>query len=130
MSSGLAVDRNIVKQFPPGSQIITAYHFGTSSWTNTARLCVLAPDGDEKLYFFERATNETGRLLMEGEFNAQSELHKTIETGTVYVFDSAAFDAHNEMETGNWRCKYNKIHNRVYLRAYLRHFAPSEPAAE
>ncbi len=50
--------------------------------------------------------------------------------GSVHVFDSAGFYAHNEMETGNWRCYYNKISNKAYTRMYLRHFTPSEPKAE
>lgn len=41
------------------------------------------------------------------------------ETGDIYVFDSGAFYAHNEMEIGNWRGHYNKIHDEVYTRTYL-----------
>jgi protein-ribulosamine 3-kinase len=52
------------------------------------------------------------------------------ETGDVYVFDSGAYYAHNEMEIGDWRCNYNKIHNKVYTETYLRHYAPSEPKEE
>jgi protein-ribulosamine 3-kinase len=52
------------------------------------------------------------------------------ETGDIYVFDSAAFYAHNEMEIGDWRCHYNKIHNKIYTRTYLRHYGPSEPREE
>ncbi|KAH8431412.1 uncharacterized protein LDX57_009074 [Aspergillus melleus] len=52
------------------------------------------------------------------------------ESRNIYIFDSAAFYAHNEMEIGNWRCNYNKIHNKVYTRTYLRHWAPSEPRQE
>jgi protein-ribulosamine 3-kinase len=52
------------------------------------------------------------------------------ETGDVYIFDSGAYYAHNEMEIGNWRCEYNKIHNRMYTKTYLRHYGPSEPKEE
>ncbi|KAI1178950.1 Fructosamine kinase-domain-containing protein [Nemania sp. FL0916] len=52
------------------------------------------------------------------------------DNGNVYVFDSAAFYAHNEMEIGDWRCHYNKIHNKVYTKSYLRHCPPSEPKDE
>ncbi|KAK7534408.1 Fructosamine kinase-domain-containing protein [Phyllosticta citricarpa] len=51
-------------------------------------------------------------------------------TGDVLIFDAAAFYAHNEMETGNWRCHYNKIHRRVYRDTYLRYVRPSEPAGQ
>lgn len=52
------------------------------------------------------------------------------ESGNIYIFDSGAYYAHNEMEIGNWRCHYNKIHNKVYTRTYLKHYAPSEPKEE
>jgi fructosamine-3-kinase len=52
------------------------------------------------------------------------------EDGSIRLFDSGAFYAHNEMEIGNWRCHYNKIHNRIYTCTYLRSYGPSEPKAE
>lgn len=50
--------------------------------------------------------------------------------GHVYLFDSAAFYAHNEMEIADWRCYYNKIADPVYTRSYLNHMEPSEPKEE
>ncbi|GKZ77740.1 hypothetical protein AnigIFM56816_000523 [Aspergillus niger] len=277
-SDDFRVDANVASQFPPGSQIVSAIRFGTSAWTTTARLCVKDNIGIEKLYFLKCATGNNGRLLIQGEFNAQCELYRTTpdsvpkpyswgeidqsepktyfflsefinmadripdpyklctklarlhrasvsptgmfgfhittcqgntpqnvswesswtiffskllrhvlergsavngvwkdlnilsqraldyviprligvleaegrkvkpclihadlwegntgtssDTGNIYIFDSAAFYAHNEMETANWRCNYNKIHDQVYTRTYLRHFAPSEPEQE
>lgn len=52
------------------------------------------------------------------------------DTGDVYVFDAGAYYAHNEMEIGNWRCNYNKIHETVYTKTYLRYYPPSEPKEE
>jgi fructosamine-3-kinase len=52
------------------------------------------------------------------------------ETGDIYIYDAASFYAHNEFEIGDWRCNYNKIHNKVYTRTYLRHYGPSEPKEE
>ena len=54
----------------------------------------------------------------------------SVEGGKVYIFDSAAFYGHNEMETGNWRCYYNKIASPVYISTYLRFNPPSEPESE
>jgi hypothetical protein len=34
------------------------------------------------------------------------------------------------MEIGEGRSHYNKIHDSVYTRTYLRYFAPSEPREE
>ena len=44
----------------------------------------------------------------------------SLETGDVYVFDSGAYYAHNEMEIGGWRCPYNNISRRVYTETYFR----------
>lgn len=52
------------------------------------------------------------------------------ETGDIYIFDSGAFYAHNEMEISDWRCHYNKIHSKIYTRTYLQHHGPSEPKEE
>ena len=54
----------------------------------------------------------------------------TTGTGTIYIFDAACYYAHNEMETGNWRCPYNNIHKEVYTKTYLQNSPPSEPKEE
>lgn len=51
-------------------------------------------------------------------------------TGNVYLFDAAVMYAHNEFEIGDWRCHYNKIHNKIYTQTYLRKCRPSEPMEE
>ncbi|KAK8256247.1 Fructosamine kinase-domain-containing protein [Phyllosticta capitalensis] len=272
------IDEGVVAKFPAGTRIISANRFGTSAWTVTARLHVELPGGRKEQYFLKCATEDAGRLLMEGEFNAMSELYRTApemtpkphswgkyrlgnpdtyfflsqyidmedcdpdpdqlcrklaklhaksksptgkfgfhvttcqgrtpqavswestwteffrkllrnmvrrdfkmngywkeldileerifsrvvprligalesdgrsikpclihadlwegntgtswESGDIYIFDSAAFYAHNEMEIGNWRCHYNKIHHKIYTKTYLRRFEKSKPQHE
>jgi len=272
------IDENILAAFPEGSKILSAHRYGTSAWTITARVKVRVPDGTESKYFLKCAAHDAGRVMMEGEFNAMSELyqwmphfvpkphswgryrvedpetyfflseyidmsdrvpdpddlceklaelhrvsispnghfgfhvttcqgrqpqsiawekswtvffgklleHVTVadfeinghweeldiieqrifshvipilignlerdgrtvkpclihndlwegntgtsyDNGAVYVFDSGAFYAHNEMEIGDWRCHYNKIHNKVYTKTYLKKNGPSEPREE
>ncbi|KAF2650027.1 hypothetical protein K491DRAFT_667973 [Lophiostoma macrostomum CBS 122681] len=51
-------------------------------------------------------------------------------TGQVYIYDAAAFYAHNEMEVANWRGYYNKISDKVYTETYLKYYGPSEPKDE
>lgn len=279
VSGDFPLDENIVAKFPEGTKILSANRYGTSAWTITARLNVQLPDGSQQRFFLKCATEDGGRLMMEGEFNSISELYKVMpnmvpkphswgkyhvgnpetyfflsqfidmsdrvpdpnqlctklaqlhrnsvsptgkfgfhvttcqgripqasgcwesswtdffakllkhviardfeangywkemdiletrifshviprlignlerdgrsvkpclihadlwegntgtsyETGDVYIFDSGAFYGHNEMEIGDWRCHYNKIHNKVYTRTYLRHYGPSEPREE
>lgn len=273
------LDENVLNQFPPGTRILSANQYGTSAWTITARLTVELPDGSKSRYFLKCASEDHGRVMMEGEFNGMSELYKTMptlvpkphswgryrvgnpetyfflqdfiemsdrvpdpeqlctklaalhrnsvsptgkfgfhittcqgripqavvdwesswtmlfarmlqhvidldvktngfwkeldalekrifshviprligclerdgrsvkpslihgdlwegntgtsyETGEIYIYDSGAYYAHNEMEIGDWRCHYNKIHNKVYTKTYLRHYGPSEPREE
>lgn len=278
VAGDFSLDENVVAKFPEGTKILSAYRFGTSAWTTTARLHIELPDGSQTRLFLKCATEDIGRVLMEGEFNAMSKLYNTMpsfvpkphswgkyraedpetyfflsqfidmsdrvpdpnqlcsklarlhrssvsptgqfgfhvttcqgripqavawesswttfftkliqhvinldietngywedldrlearilshvipklignlerdgrsvkptlihadlwegntgtsyETGDIYIFDSGAFYAHNEMEIGDWRCHYNKIHNKVYTRTYLRHYGPSEPSEE
>lgn len=52
------------------------------------------------------------------------------ETGEVYIFDPASYFAHHEMEIGDWRCHYNKIHDKIYTETYLQLEEPSEPREE
>ncbi|KAI4643359.1 uncharacterized protein J4E79_011300 [Alternaria viburni] len=272
------VDDNVLVKFPKGTKIISAHRFGVSSWTVTARLHLVMPDGTEERYFLKSASEAHGRTLIEGEFNAMSELYKwapylvpkphswgryrddepeayffvsqyiemsdqmpdpdqlceklarlhrestsptgqygfhvttcqgratqsvaweqdwttffikllqhvidvdfelngawdeldkvekrlihfviprllgalttegrkikpslihgdlwegnigtAIDGSDVYLFDSAAFYAHNELEVADWRPYYNKISNKVYLETYLRYQEPSEPKEE
>ncbi|KEF54927.1 uncharacterized protein A1O9_09370 [Exophiala aquamarina CBS 119918] len=272
------LDDNVIKQFPEGTKVLCANKFGQSKWTLTARLDVEDVNGIPASYFLKCAAEDAGRVMMEGEFNGMSELHKTMpelvpepygwgkfsvtapetyfflskfidmsdrapepnqlcsklaklhrisdsptgkfgfhittcqgrrpqavawesnwtiyfgnllrhviamddvengpwaaltkledrilshvvpylldnltkdgrvlkpclihgdlwegntgtsySTGDIYLFDAAVMYAHNEFEIGDWRCDYNKIHNKSYTRAYLRHYGPSEPREE
>jgi protein-ribulosamine 3-kinase len=272
------VDNEVLRQFPEGTKVLSAHRFGASAWTVTARLHLELPDGSDKRYFLKSAPEAHGRTLMQGEFNAMSELHKwapyltpkphswgkyeleepeayfflsqyidmsdrmpdpnqlceklarlhrestspngqygfhittcqgrvtqsvawekdwtvfftkllqhvidldfelngewsdldrveqrlkdgviprllgaltegdrsikpslihgdlwegnigtSFDGGNVYLFDSAAFYAHNELEVADWRGFYNKISNKAYIRTYLKHYGPSEPKDE
>ncbi|KAL9593092.1 MAG: hypothetical protein Q9219_007678 [cf. Caloplaca sp. 3 TL-2023] len=272
------LDVNILASLPRDTKVLSANRFGTSAWTITARIDVELPDGAQARYFLKCAAETLGQVMMEGEYNAMSELYKTMptfvpkpiswgkfrlgnpdtyfflqefiemndclpepnqfcsklaqlhrtsvsptgkfglhittcqgrtpqamawqsswtvfftklleyvidldfevnghwegldvlekrtleiviprligalerdgrsvkpclihadlwegntgtsyETGNIYIFDSGAYYAHNEMELGDWRCTYNKVHNRIYTRTYLHHYEPSEPKEE
>jgi fructosamine-3-kinase len=272
------IDNNVLAKFPKGTKLVSANRYGTSAWTVTARFELKLPDGSEEKYFLKSAPEEHGRILMEGEFNAMSELYKwapdlvpkphswghyelenpkasfflaqyiemsdrmpdpnqlcsklarlhlkshspnnqfgfhittcqgripqsvgwekdwttffikllqhvvdldvevnglweeldkaqerliskviprllgalekdgrkvkpclihadlwegntgtSFENDSIYIFDSAAFYAHNEMEVGDWRGYYNKISSKVYTKTYLKHYRPSEPKDE
>ena len=52
------------------------------------------------------------------------------ETGQIYIFDSAAYYAHNEMEIASWTCKHHKLSAGSYKREYLRNFGADEPLDE
>lgn len=278
IAGDFSLDENIVAEFSEGTKVISADRSGASAWTVTARINVELPNGTPVRYFVKCATEDVGRVLMEGEFNAMTELYNTMpsmvpkpyswgkcttekpetyfflsqfidmsdrlpdpkqlcsklaqlhltsvsptgkfgfhittcqgripqcvgwesswttlftkmlqhvidldfktngywkeldkiekrvllyviprligileedgrsvkpslchadlwegntgtsyETGDIYIFDSGALYAHNEFEIGDWRCNYNKIHNKIYTRTYLRYNGPSEPKEE
>lgn len=54
----------------------------------------------------------------------------SISTGEIVLFDAASYYAHHEMEIADWRCHYNKIHDEIYTKTYLKYHEPSEPKEE
>ena len=53
-----------------------------------------------------------------------------IETGNIFIFDSCAYYAHNEMEIGMWRVEHHRMKAKAYKREYLRKIDISEPVEE
>ncbi|KAF2658979.1 hypothetical protein K491DRAFT_702468 [Lophiostoma macrostomum CBS 122681] len=54
-----------------------------------------------------------------------------VESSEVYVFDAAAYYAHNEMEIAMWRGKFNKmVASDIYTDTYLAIMGKSEPAEQ
>lgn len=52
------------------------------------------------------------------------------ETETVYIFDAAAYYAHNEMDIAIWRASRSRLRSKGYHRGYLRNFGISEPVEQ
>ncbi|KAB2101247.1 hypothetical protein AG0111_0g10247 [Alternaria gaisen] len=59
-----------------GSKVLSAHSYGSSAWTVTARLDVILPSGIEKKFFLKVATEEPGRVMMEGEVNSMNSLYQ------------------------------------------------------
>lgn len=51
-------------------------------------------------------------------------------TGDPWLFDCAAYFAHNEMELGIWRAERHQLRAEAYRREYLRNYEISEPEDE
>ena len=62
--------------------------------------------------------------LWEGNMGTES------ETGNIFIFDSCAYYAHNEMELGIWRVEHHRMKDEAYKREYMLNFAASEPTDE
>jgi len=62
--------------------------------------------------------------LWEGNIGTDS------QTGEIFIFDSGAYYAQNEMEIGMWRCERHKIRAKVYTQQYQQNFTMSEPVEE
>ncbi|KAL1878118.1 hypothetical protein VTK73DRAFT_7998 [Phialemonium thermophilum] len=52
------------------------------------------------------------------------------ETGDPWIFDCAAYYAHNEMELGIWRADRHQLKAPTYRAEYLKNFEASEPEEE
>ncbi|CAJ2500692.1 Uu.00g035450.m01.CDS01 [Anthostomella pinea] len=52
------------------------------------------------------------------------------ENGDPWIFDCAAYYAHNEMELGIWRAERHQMRAEVFREEYLRNFKASEPKNE
>lgn len=120
------VDDNVLAKFPEGTTILSADSFGTSAWTVSARLHLKLPDGTEERYFLKSAPEKDGRILMEGGFNAMSEIYKwapdlapkphswgkyTLEKPEAYFFLSQYMDLSDMMPEPNQLCtKLARLH--------------------
>ncbi|KAM0814800.1 putative Fructosamine kinase-domain-containing protein [Seiridium cardinale] len=51
-------------------------------------------------------------------------------TGDPWIFDSAVYYAHNEMELGIWRAERHQLRAQQYRNEYLRNYEASEPKEE
>lgn len=60
----------VVKIMPAGTQVLSVESHGTSSWTKTAKISVILPDGRPKKYFLKCAKGEGARPLVEGEYHS------------------------------------------------------------
>ncbi|PTB37377.1 hypothetical protein M441DRAFT_40114 [Trichoderma asperellum CBS 433.97] len=120
------VDDNVLAKFPDGTTVLSADSFGTSAWTVTARLHLKLPDGSEERYFLKSAPEDHGRTLMEGEFNAMSEIYKwapdlvpkphswgeyALKKPEAYFFLSQYIDMNDMMPDPNQLCtKLARLH--------------------
>ncbi|KIW73235.1 hypothetical protein PV04_01369 [Phialophora macrospora] len=71
------LDANVINSFPPGTKVLSARKFAQSRWTLTARLDIVLPDGTARSYFLKCAAADAGRVMMEGEFQSMSAIHRT-----------------------------------------------------
>ncbi|KAJ6447189.1 protein kinase-like (PK-like) [Purpureocillium lavendulum] len=126
-SGDFEVDKNVLRKFPDGTTILSASRFGTSAWTITAKLHLRLPGGAEERYFLKCAPDADGRVLLEGEFNAMSELYKwapelvpkphsfgkcaSEKPTELYFFLSEYIDMTNRMPDPNQLCqKLARLH--------------------
>ncbi|KAB5583537.1 hypothetical protein GE09DRAFT_1212121 [Coniochaeta sp. 2T2.1] len=60
---------------PKGTKITSASSHGTSSWTKTAKVSAILPDGSPKQYFLKCATGPSARAICEGEFHSATAIN-------------------------------------------------------
>ncbi|CAG8977665.1 hypothetical protein HYALB_00006615 [Hymenoscyphus albidus] len=72
------LDEAVIEQFPPGTKVVAADSYGSSSWTVTARISTILADGTPKLWFLKCATEKSGKTMLKGEFHSMTEIYKTM----------------------------------------------------
>ncbi|KAI8949376.1 Fructosamine kinase-domain-containing protein [Xylaria longipes] len=77
LGSSFDLDRGVIDALPvPGTIVISAHNYGMSLWGQTARIVAEVPGGARKNYFLKTIKlGETGRLMMEGEFESLKAIH-------------------------------------------------------
>ena len=86
------LDKNVIDQLPEGTKVLSADRYGSSAWTVTARITTELADGTPKKYFLKCAAEDGGQAMMEGEFWAITELHKTIPANIPKPIARGKFD--------------------------------------
>ena len=76
VDGALYIHQNVIAALPEGGKVISTHRFGSSAWRTIARITVQLPNGLNTNYFIKYATADSGRSIIEGEFNAMSELYK------------------------------------------------------
>jgi hypothetical protein len=75
----IIIDSNILAQFPFGTKLLSESRFGASEWAvTTARINFRLPGSSKEHYFANFALGNHGGMLLEGEYNAMSEMCKWI----------------------------------------------------
>lgn len=72
------LDENVISFLPKPCKVLSAKKHGKSTWTVTARISVELADGTFEKYFVKCAIGDAGRMMMEGEFAAMTELYNTM----------------------------------------------------
>ena len=72
------LDENVIFLLPRGCKVISANKHGFSTWGKSARISVELANGTIRKFFLKSATEDAGRMMMEGEFAAMTELYNTM----------------------------------------------------
>ncbi|KAF8428592.1 Fructosamine kinase-domain-containing protein [Tirmania nivea] len=73
----LKVDENVLAKLPNGATVVSITPYGSSFWTQTARLETQLPYGTKRSYFLKVALEEKGREMLNGEFESMTALYAT-----------------------------------------------------
>ncbi|KAF8864495.1 hypothetical protein BDZ45DRAFT_701672 [Acephala macrosclerotiorum] len=104
------LDAAVIEKLPPGTKIVAADNYGSSAWTVTARISTILADGTPKRWFLKCATEDSGRMMLEGEFHSMTELYKTMPSFVPEPYAWGKFQMSNP-ETYFFLCEYIKMAN-------------------
>jgi len=95
MEGGLQLDENVAVRFPKASEVISANELHLSTWGLTVHIVTSLADGALIEYFSKSAPLDAGRIMVEGEFHAMTELFQVLPASIPRPF------AHGKSSTEN-----------------------------
>ncbi|KAJ9615503.1 hypothetical protein H2200_001578 [Cladophialophora chaetospira] len=80
VGGSFVVDEAVIEAFPQNSRLVDAFTYGTAAWTRAVRISIELEDGGSQSYFLKCASEDRGKMMMEGEYNSMRELHHYLPT--------------------------------------------------
>ncbi|RDW86697.1 uncharacterized protein DSM5745_03339 [Aspergillus mulundensis] len=86
----------VVEAMPKGAIVLSAETYGTSSWSQTAKVLATLPDGSPKTYFLKCSSGPSARTMTEGEYHSALAIREVVSD---FVPKPAAWGEYHDGQT-------------------------------
>ncbi|KIW65238.1 hypothetical protein PV04_07513 [Phialophora macrospora] len=80
VGGSLFIDEAVLEALPRNSRLVEAFTYGTAAWTRAVKISIELVDDQAQSYFLKCASEDRGRMMMEGEYNHMKEIHQYLPT--------------------------------------------------